>query len=321
MRLAVFALALTLASAAAADDIEDAREAFRKGAFLAQDTQWAAALATFERSYALVPHPWTTYNMAVCQRALGQYVRARATFGRALLERSASAELPADTVRDIDRFQKEIDAVLATLDVTLDPADAAIAVDGAPLVADTSDPRTLVAGLGAGQPARPPTSRFQLLLDPGVHVIHVTHAGFDDAVLTETVRPAEHRALTIRVTELSASLKITSNQPNAAVKVDRVDVGTAPLVLTRPAGVYRVTVEKAGFDPFETDARLGPGQRSELSAPMREHHPSVVTRWWFWTVAGVVVAGVAATTWLATRPSPERPPVDTGGLGWAAKIP
>ncbi len=316
-------LALTLASVSSADDVDQARELFRKGSSLAQDTQWAAALSAFEHSAALRPHPWTTYNMAVCERALGQYVRARATFARSLSERTLDADLPEATVRDVSRFEQEIDSLLASLDVSLDPADAAIAVDGAPLVVDaTATETTLVAGLSpSGKPTVPPARTFRLILDPGTHVIVVVRTGFADAALSESVRPGERRALAIRVSELPASVRINATEPNAVVKVDQIDVGTVPLLLSRPAGVHHVVVEKSGFDSFETDAKLSAGQRVDLSVQLKATRPSLFTRWWFWTLAGAVVAGATVTTYALTRPAPERPPVDMGGLGWAAKIP
>jgi hypothetical protein len=44
-------------------------------------------------------------------------------------------------------------------------------------------------------------------------------------------------------------------------------------------------------------------------------------KWWFWTAVGAVVVGSAVGTYYATRPDPERPPVDGGGLGWSVRVP
>jgi hypothetical protein len=109
-----------LAYAGDAPEVERARDSFREGASLAKDAQWGAALVAFERSSKLRPHPWTTYNIAVCERALGQYVRARRTFARALEERRSEADLPDATVADIRRFQQEIAGLVSMLDVHLE---------------------------------------------------------------------------------------------------------------------------------------------------------------------------------------------------------
>jgi hypothetical protein len=328
LRLAVLLAALAFTGVAHADkpapEIEQAREAFVRGTELAKDAQWGAALASFERSAKLRPHAWTTYNIAVCERALGKYVRARRSFARALDERRPDADLPESIVTDVRRFLLEIDQIIAALDVTLDPADAAVAVDGQPLevVAPQDGVPTLVAGtLPAGPGKPPPAGTFRVLLDPGSHVFVIAREGFTNAVHAEVVRAGERRALALAVARMPATLAITSNEASAAVSVDRLDVGIAPVTLLRPAGTHHILVRKPGFDPYEIDATVAAGQRAELAATLKLHKPSIVTRWWFWTAAGAVIAGAAITTYALTRPTPTRPPLDGGGLGWAVRVP
>jgi hypothetical protein len=319
------ALAEEAAPAPSSSTIVEAREAFSRGAELAKDAQWSAALASFERSRALRPHAWTTYNIGVCERALGRYARAQRTFARALEENRPGADLPETTVDDVRRFQAEIDGLVARLDVTLDPADAAIAVDGAPLERRLAAPDgrpVLVAGtLAAGPGKAPPAARFQLVLDPGSHVLLVTRDGFATAAQTEVTRPGEHRTLEIKVDRMPATVAVSASERDAVVTIDRLDVGTTPVTLQRPAGVHHVIVRKPGFDPYEIDATVKAGQRLEIAAPLKLHKPSVLTRWWFWSAAGAVVAGTVLTTYALTRPDPTRPPVDGGGLGWAVRVP
>jgi hypothetical protein len=305
-------------------DVERARDAFREGASLAKDAQWGAALAAFERSAKLRPHPWTTYNIAVCERALGQYVRAGRTFTRALAERRDGADLPDATVADIARFQQEIGGLVGTLDVRLDPADASVAVDGQPLEAtgDAGDVPTLLAGTQPAGPGKPaPAARFRVVLDPGAHVFVISRAGFADAVHGETVRPGEKRDIALVVARLPASLDVAADRAGAVVALDKLDVGVAPVSLSRPAGTYHVVVRHAGYLPYEVDTVLQAGQKTEIKAALKEEKPSLLSRWWFWTAAGVVLVGAATTTYLVTRPSPERPPLEGGGLGWTAKAP
>ena len=105
------------------------------------------------------------------------------------------------------------------------------------------------------------------------------------------------------------------------VKGYALAIGVAPVELSRPAGKYHVFVRRPGFIPYEVDAALQPGQKTELRAKLEPEKPSLLSRWWFWTAAGVVLAGAAVTTYAITRPEPERPPIDGGGLGWAARVP
>jgi hypothetical protein len=326
-RACLLSLVLSLGiatEARAGDDVSEAREQFRRGAELAKDAQWSAALAAFERSSKLRSHPWTTYNMAVCERALGHYVRARRTFDRALAERGPGSDLPESTVLDIERFTAEIDRLTATLDLTIDPPDARVAVDGQPLEAAGTDggvPLVFAGTLPPGPGRALPAPRVRLVVDPGHHVFVLGREGFGDAVHTESVRPGERRAVSLSIERLPATIRIDSNVTRAVVTVDSLDVGVAPVTLRRPAGAYRVVVRKPGFLPYETQAVVSPGQRADLVATLREERPSVFSRWWFWTAAGVVVTGAAITTYAVTRPEPGRPPVDGGGLGWVVRAP
>src|SRR5712672_2584157 len=87
--ITIAVLALTLGSARAQSQPEDpnvalARTEFVRGNDLATSSQWAAALAAFEHSYELRPHPLTVFNMGVCERALGRLTRARSMFAEAV---------------------------------------------------------------------------------------------------------------------------------------------------------------------------------------------------------------------------------------------
>jgi hypothetical protein len=325
-RLVILFLALAaVARGAEPPEVEQARDAFRQGAALAKDAQWGAALAAFEKSSKLRAHPWTTYNVGVCERALGQYVRARRTFARALAERTSDGDLPEATVADIGRFLAEIDGLVATLEVKLEPADARVAVDGTPLEpaeAKPGEPPLLLAGtLPAGPGKAPPQGRFRVVMDPGTHVFHITREGFADVAHAETVRPGEKRAIDLAVERLPATLDVSADRPDAVVAVNTLDIGVAPVNLSRPPGAYHVVVRRPGYVPYEIDTVLKAGQKTEIKAALKEEKPSLLGRWWFWTAAGVVVAGAAVTTYALTRPSPERPPLDGGGLGWTAKAP
>ena len=103
-------------------------------------------------------------------------------------------------------------------------------------------------------------------------------------------------------------------QPNAA---------RHPTIEHDPATIERMVrwKRKAGFDAYTLDATVAAGQRLDVSAALKPHKSSVVTRWWFWTGIVTVVAGAVVTTYALTRPAPQRPPVDGGGLGWSVKVP
>jgi hypothetical protein len=321
-----FAIALAAPPALAEDAIAEARESFKQGNALAKDGRWAEALASFERSAKLRPHSWTTYNIAVCERALGRYVRARRAFERTLAENKerGGTEIPETTAAEVRGYLGEIERILATAEVTLDPPSASITVDGQPLTElATSDSRPLLlAGAeppGPGKP--PPAASFRVVLDPGAHVFVLSRKGFSDAIHRETFRPGATTRLDLNLEKLPAVLRIKADRKDAAVSVDGVDVGIAPVTISRPAGRVHVVVRKQGFVRYEVDADAQPGEEVDLLAALKPEKPSVVTRWWFWTAAGVVVTAAVIGTYAATRPPAERPPLDGGGLGWTVRVP
>ncbi|CAN5528957.1 hypothetical protein BH09MYX1_BH09MYX1_47130 [soil metagenome] len=170
----VLSILLKLSTTVRADDpTSEARDAFRKGADLAKDEQWNGALVAFERSAALVPHPYTTFNIGVCERALGHYIRARAAFASV----NGSADLPELARAQAEAMLKEAKGLIATFDVTVDPADATLVVDGA------------AKTLGA--------AHASIELDPGHHVFTLQRDGYADAVIARDVRPSEHATLAL----------------------------------------------------------------------------------------------------------------------------
>ena len=154
------------------------------------------------------------------------------------------------------------------------------------------------------------------MLDPGAHVIILSRKGFTDAVVNRTLAPGSTSKLDLKLDSLPATLRITSTQGGALVKVDDADVGPAPVDVLRPAGAYHVSVKKEGFLPYGTQVTVQPGEEVKLSASLLVDKPSVAKRWWFWTtIAGVIGTGVVVT-YVATRPKPEPPPYETGNTGW-----
>lgn len=335
----VFALLMVASASAelAAPDVAEAQppaateeqkaEALAKyleGVELVKKVQWSDALAAFEGSARVVPNPATTLAIGSCERALGRYVRARATLTRALDENTArGSSLPESSVVEARGFIAEIDRVIATARLTVEPAGSTIAVDGRPLAtlpAGDDGVLRLAAGVSPPGPGQPtPARSFELVLDPGVHVLTLSRRGFGDVVVNRTFAPGSSTELALKLDELPARMKVTSSEAGAIVRVADTDVGPTPVEVLRPPGRYRVVVAKEGFLPYETEVRVKAGEAIELDAAMAVDEPSVLERWWFWTGAAAVVAGGVVLTYALTRPEPEPPPYDGGSTGWVVQ--
>src|SRR5262245_51087209 len=102
---------LSTGTALADDGKEEARAAFVLGTALVQETKWSEALAAFEKSFALVPHAVTLFNVGACERALGKYIQARRTLLR-VRELDSGKVLAKEVRADVDAFLAEIAAVV-----------------------------------------------------------------------------------------------------------------------------------------------------------------------------------------------------------------
>ena len=132
--------------------------------------------------------------MGVCERALGQYTRARRTLLQALEDDRAAGggQLAESLTTQAKAFVKEIDGLLVRVSIQLVPSAAAIAVDGRPLEpsVDAAGARVMVAGTRPPAPgSRAPGKSFQVILDPGAHVLTLTRKGFADVVINRSFAP------------------------------------------------------------------------------------------------------------------------------------
>ena len=314
--------------AAAPASRDEAQAAFKEGTRFVNEARWAEALAAFERAQASVPHAITLYNVGVCERALGHYTAARATFERTVEEdASGRTTLPSRLREDVRGYLREIDGLLARVAIEVKPMGARLAVDGRPVTFTPntgSTASTAVAGLrpaGAGEPI--PSGPFVLELDACRHVLTFSRPGHSDGVVARDFRSGKAPPLTLALDELPATIAITADQPGALVTVDGRDLGPVPLTVQRPAGPLRVVVEKDGFVGSETTLDLRAGESSSYRATLPVDEPSVVATWWFWTSAAAAVAGVAVGSYFLAReePEPVRATVGSGSLGWRVTLP
>lgn len=301
------------------DGADTARADYARGNELARATQWGEALAAFESSLRVRPHALTLYNIGVCERVLGRATRARERFREALARAERDAAELAPTLREeAAGFVAEYARLLARVNVNLSPADAGLAVDGRPLRERREGDRVVLeAGVeppGIGK--APPSSAFELELDPGTHVITVSRAGYRDVVVTRDFAGGRGPALDLVLAHLPATLHVSASQPDALVRVGSVDVGIAPIDVTRPAGTYRIAVVRDGYTRVLNDVTLAPGEEASLRAELALERTPITKRWWFWVSAAAVLATGAVVTYAVTRPTPEPAPYDGGSAGW-----
>lgn len=313
--------------AAAAPEVETthARTSFKRGTDLVRASQWGEALAAFEESLAVREHAVTRFNIGACERALGRYTRARVAFEQTLERGKAHPdELSSDLASDARAFLDQIGTLLATVDLKLDPADVAVAVDGRPLERQGGEGTTFIAGLRpAGRGEAPGVDRLRVLLDPGVHVFTFSKQGFTDGIVNKSFSQGTTTVLDLHLDRLPATVVVSSSERDAIVHVDAREAGLVPVEIMRPPGRYKIAVSKSGFDGYESEVTVRAGERIDVRATLNPESRPITSRWWFWAGAAGVVAAVVVITYVATRedPEPTRPAVNGGGLGWPVRLP
>lgn len=317
--LVVLVMVAARPAVASGEDVELARREYARGNELARATQWGEALAAFERSLAGRPHALTLYNIGVCERVLGRATRARERFRQALARAALDpAELAPSLHDEAQGFVAEYERLLARVHVTLSPTSAGVAVDGRPLrERREGEAWVLEAGVeAAGMGRPPPADSFELELDPGVHVITVSRAGYRDVIVTKDFTGGRGPALDLTLSRLPATLHVSSSVDDALVRVNDIDVGLAPIDVTRPPGTYRIDVTRGGYTRFANAITLAPGEEANLRATLEVEHVPLTKRWWFWASAAGVLATAAVVTYAVTRPTPSPAPYDGGSAGW-----
>lgn len=317
-----YAMTLCLTAAHATPSPEDdrrAKEEFRESAQLIEQSEWASAIAAFERSRALREHALTIYNIGVCQRFLGQYTLSLQTLRLALSRGEQSTELPGHFQEQARAYIGEIEDKLAQLSLTLMTPQARVSVDGRPL--QTMPSGELVAGVAPpGQGKEIGTSPVTLVVDPGAHVFTFQLEGHDTIEVRRELKPGARDALTVSLTEQNAELLVDADRARSIVRVDDVDVGLTPITVVRPPGQHTVVVLKEGFVTYRATVTLRPGQQTRLTAELPIERVPVTKRWWFWTTAAAVLTTGVLVTYAATRPSPQPLPYESGSTGWLVPV-
>jgi hypothetical protein len=295
--------------------VASAREHFMRGVELVKAAQWAEALAEFEKSSTLRPHPITTFNEGACQRALGRYTLARESLRRALGPSDGRTELPEMHAADAKAFLEEIERTLVHVTMTVKPGGSRMSVDGRPV--QPGEGGVFVAGVSPPGPGAPaPSGRFELLLDPGAHVFSFARKGYADAVVNRPFSAGERAVLDFELDLLPATLTVSANVSGAIVAIGAREVGPVPVDVRRAPGGYRVTVRKDGYEPYEASVMLKPGEQTSLRARLSPEKVPITKRWWFWTGAAAVVTGGVLATYALTREDPPPEPYDGGSTGW-----
>ena len=115
----------------------------------------------------------------------------------------------------------------------------------------------------------------------------------DTLSLEVDLAPGAKQQLVVRADEhpLPARLVVDTNVGSATVSIDGRVVARGSFDAPLGAGSHRVRVDADGYQRFERRLELAPGTTERLNVQLDEQSSGVLSTWWFWTGAAVLVAG------------------------------
>lgn len=250
----------------------------------------AEALAAYRQAAAIAPSAALEYNIGRALLSVGDFAGALAAFEH--YDATAPEDLKQKTHRLAD-VMAELRSRLTTLTVVADVTSA-----GGHLTVRGADAGVL--------PVAP------LRLNPGAVEIRVEREGYEPFTTTVDLVAGQPSRLpiTLRPERVVARLAIVAT-PGARVTVDGAARGTTPLDLELAPGTHHVVLDAPKHTPRTIDLSLARDEVRRVDAQLVPITSPITTRWWFWTGAGVLVAGAAVTIAAFTI---ERAPSE-GSLG------
>src|SRR5450432_3024184 len=187
-------LALTLSAPAHAQstaaDSDRANLLFRKGKAALNDGKYSDALRIYSEAWHLKQSPDIAANLAQAESELGKHGDAAEHFAFALahLLPSSTDEQKRALSDCLDTGKKEV----GTLHVTLEPADAALSVDDAPVTLPSSG---------------------DIFVEPGEHRCSVTHESYEANQQVTQVSKGGSQVLWIRLAPLGGAPVAVGSPP------------------------------------------------------------------------------------------------------------
>jgi hypothetical protein len=243
-----------------------AREHFERGVEASRQGDLGLALDHFEKAQALTPNQTVLYNLGQTYTALGRSVEALGVLERYLEADGASGD--AARRREVEELVRRNQARVGTLEVTVDPSDASLDIDGV----------TVAPG---------PTGHVRVAT--GRHLLTATRSGYGPSVVRVDVRAGESTAVRLGLEPVSAGhdafIEPSCATPEVTVFVDGTAVGRTPRTPLVPvaSGAHRVRFERRGYalseaaivvnpksvTPARCELRLDPGLQAQESAELR----------------------------------------------------
>jgi hypothetical protein len=236
--------------------------------------RYADAIAAYDASYALDPNPAVLFNKGRALQGLGRYGEALATFER--FKKDAPADLLAK-VPGLDGLIMDMRARVTVVTLRCSIAGARVVL-GDRVLGTTPLARSIAVNAER--------TSLEVTADGYLPVTRQLELTGGTSLVVDIALIARDRA---------GVLTVRSAVPGAHVFVDGTPLGASPAEAPLEAGTHTVRVQAKGYDDVQTTVVLGTGEHKELPLDPTKP-PGILSKWWFWTGVGVVLAGAVVTT-------------------------
>ena len=141
------------------------------------------------------------------------------------------------------------------------------------------------------------------VLKPGKYTVRVYKRGYTEFLEAITIKAGKAEELEADLIAFAGIVQINANVPMATVAIDGKLAGKVPFDRDVPAGKHTIVVQAKGHQPFKQQVEVEAGKPLVLNVELPvsvaiggdKTEGGIHTKWWFWTIIGVVVAGGTAT--------------------------
>jgi hypothetical protein len=296
---ALFCGLVSCTSVVSAQPLSDSMAAsFKESGDRALDEgDYATAVEAYHKGNRIQHHPTFDFNLARALQGLGRFAEALDS-----LEHFAR-EAPSELLGKVPGLDDMLDQLRDNV--------GELILDGPPRVAR-------VAGNGRDLGDFQPGKRIRC--NRGPLDLSIVSEGY--VPISRRVSIVERRSTKLKIdwvpVDDRALVTIASSIPAARVSINGRMLGQTPLETRLSAGSHRLRLEHPDSPSLETDIVLRARESRQLTLEMPRHAP-LWAKWWFWTAAagvaaGLVVGGVALSTSKSPTPGDIQPGIVSAPL-------